>query len=56
MAETESLLSHIDDQHRTADQSLVDFDSNGDPDNPMDWPKAYKLGIVTLLAFMAFTV
>ena len=57
MDETQSLLGHVDEhQHRTAVQSLIDFDPNGDPDNPMDWPKTYKLGVVTLLAVMAFTV
>ena len=35
---------------------IVDFDPSGDPENPRDWPKAYKWGIVALLAFMAFTV
>ena len=35
---------------------IVDFDPNGDPENPRDWPKTYKWGIVSLLAFMAFTV
>jgi hypothetical protein len=35
---------------------IVDFDPNGDPENPMDWPTGFKWGIVALLAFMAFTV
>ena len=35
---------------------VVRFDPNGDPLNPQDWPKAYRWGIVLLLAFMAFTV
>jgi len=35
---------------------VVDFDPNGDSENPRDWPKLYKWGIVALLAFMAFTV
>lgn len=34
----------------------VDFDPNGDPENPIEWPKAYKTGVVALLAFMSFTV
>jgi hypothetical protein len=34
----------------------VEFDPDGDPENPLDWPKAYKMGIVALLAMMAFTV
>ncbi|KAK4497736.1 hypothetical protein PRZ48_010389 [Zasmidium cellare] len=35
---------------------IVDFDPEGDEENPMDWPTTYKWGIVALLAFMAFTV
>lgn len=37
---------------------IIDFDQHhdGDPENPMDWPTAYKWSIVSLLAFMAFTV
>lgn len=38
------------------EQPLVDFDPKGDPDNPLNWSKSYKGGIVALLAFMAFTV
>lgn len=37
-------------------KDLVDFDPLGDAENPLDWPRAYKWGIVALLAFMAFTV
>ncbi|KAK1831546.1 major facilitator superfamily domain-containing protein [Podospora conica] len=33
-----------------------DFDPLGDVDNPLEWPIAFKWGIVTLLALMAFTV
>lgn len=61
MDETRPLLR---DAEATADASvkaahakdIVDFNPNGDPENPRDWPKAYKWGIVALLAFMAFTV
>jgi hypothetical protein len=35
---------------------LVEFDPNGDPENPLEWPVAFKWGIVALLALMAFTV
>ncbi len=35
---------------------VVDFDPDGDADNPMEWPAAFKWGIVLLLALMAFTV
>ncbi|KAK7743452.1 hypothetical protein SLS53_003986 [Cytospora paraplurivora] len=46
-----------DDQlDRVPNKDVVGFDPNGDTENPMDWPKAYKWGIVALLAFMAFTV
>jgi hypothetical protein len=34
----------------------VEFDPNGDPENPLEWPKGYKIGVVSLLALMAFTV
>jgi MFS family permease len=37
-------------------KDIVSFDPNGDSQNPRDWPKAYKWGIVALLALMAFTV
>lgn len=47
-------LRYDDENAKTAD--VVDFDPNGDEENPMDWPKSYKWGIVALLAFMAFTV
>lgn len=40
----------------SSDSDIVDFDPKGDPENPRDWPNAYKWGIVTLLAFMSFTV
>lgn len=45
-----------DQADRVPSKDLVEFDPNGDHENPMDWPKAYKWGIVALLAFMAFTV
>ncbi|TEA18514.1 Efflux pump radE [Colletotrichum sidae] len=35
---------------------LLDFDPNGDPENPREWPTAFKWTIVGLLACMAFTV
>lgn len=34
----------------------IDFDPQGDVNNPIDWPKSYKNGVTWLLAFMAFTV
>ena len=59
IAETEPLLGTGAD--RTQDVSshndaIVDFDPAGDPENPLEWPKAFKWSIVALLAFMAFTV
>lgn len=45
-----------DDQSHNTAKDIVCFDPNGDPENPMDWPSAYKWGIVALLAAMAFTV
>ncbi|KAK3339962.1 major facilitator superfamily domain-containing protein [Lasiosphaeria hispida] len=41
---------------RIVNGCVVDFDPNGDVDNPLEWPIAYKWGIVALMALMAFTV
>jgi hypothetical protein len=59
--ETRPLLRHGDTAENGSlkaahGSDIVDFDPNGDPENPQDWPKAYKWSIVALLAFMAFTV
>jgi hypothetical protein len=63
--ETQPLLgSHTIAERREEDEAgilnrgsdIVDFDPNGDPENPMEWPTAFKWSIVALLAFMAFTV
>ncbi|TQN65305.1 Efflux pump radE [Colletotrichum shisoi] len=35
---------------------LLDFDPNGDSDNPREWPTPFKWTIVGLLALTAFTV
>ena len=57
MDETRPLLEHIDNSlGHSVERPLVDFDLNGDPENPMDWSGAYKRGVVILLAVMAFTV
>ena len=68
MEETQPLLRPVlsreesgrhDQEHRPDPSKgfiIVDFDPNGDSDNPMDWPKLYRWGIVGLLALMAFTV
>lgn len=37
-------------------KDIVDFDPNGDPENPQDWASSYKWGIVALLAIQAFAV
>ncbi|KAI0469559.1 MFS transporter [Xylaria cf. heliscus] len=61
MDETQPLLAevHLVDTERcdaVSRKDIVDFDVDGDAENPMEWPAAYKLGIVSLLFLMAFTV
>ena len=61
MDETQPLLqdAHLVYVEREDDPSakdIVDFNPDGDAENPMEWPQAYKWGIVALLSFMAFTV
>jgi hypothetical protein len=57
MEESQPLLGHeAEYQIHATSQTLVDFDPKGDAENPLEWPKAYKNGVVALLAFMAFTV
>ncbi|QDS71199.1 hypothetical protein FKW77_010266 [Venturia effusa] len=64
MSETDPLL-----RSRSNDQAIIDdpqeeedafqdaeFQSEGCFDNPMNWPRSYKWGVIALLAFMAFTV
>ncbi|GAB1320946.1 MFS multidrug transporter [Madurella fahalii] len=36
--------------------TIVDFDPQGDPENPLEWPTPFKWSVVGMLAFMAFTV
>lgn len=56
-AATAAAVPMLDDRHHAVpNKDIVDFDPDGDPENPMDWPAAYKWGIVALLAAMAFTV
>ncbi|TKA71545.1 hypothetical protein B0A55_07062 [Friedmanniomyces simplex] len=43
-------------QGKTDSKSTLDFDPDGDPDDPQQWRTSYKWGVVLLLAFMAFTV
>lgn len=61
MDETQPLLQDVnlvydERQAIVPNKDIVDFDPNGDEENPIEWPTAYKWGIVSLLAFMAFTV
>lgn len=35
-------------------QVADEFDCNGDPENPLEWPSSYKWGVVALLSFMGF--
>lgn len=56
MDESQPLLRHISESNHNANDPRIDFDPNGDPDNPLDWPSAYKKAVVFLLALMAFTV
>ncbi|KAI7376818.1 hypothetical protein KC336_g19682, partial [Hortaea werneckii] len=42
--------------HHAAPYPDADFDRDGDQDDPRQWPMAYRWGLVSLLALMAFTV
>jgi MFS family permease len=39
-----------------AETTIVEFDPRGDPENPLDWPAPFKWAVVSMLAFMSFTV
>ncbi|EXJ78448.1 hypothetical protein A1O1_08848 [Capronia coronata CBS 617.96] len=59
--ETQPLLRQrtadsVDNKSVTQDDVVVDFDADGDDENPLDWRPAYKWGIVALLSFISFTV
>ncbi|KAF3059891.1 hypothetical protein GL218_05155 [Daldinia childiae] len=61
MDETQPLLqdAHLVFNERPDQASIkdiVDFHPDGDEENPLEWPQAYKWAIVALLALMAFTV
>lgn len=43
-------------QYDDATKDVIDFHPNGDADDPLQWPVAYKWSVVALLAVMAFTV
>jgi hypothetical protein len=61
-AEQEPLLQSLSQtlsntsQRERRRSSIADADLDGDPDNPLEWPAAFKWTIVALLALMAFTV
>lgn len=46
----------INDPAAKTKTNVVEFDSEHDVEDPMQWPKAYKSFVVFLLALMAFTV
>jgi hypothetical protein len=57
LSSTSTLNNHVSDpDHDAVYDKVVDFNPEGDPDNPMEWPQPYKRGVIMLLAFMAFTV
>ncbi|KAI1367665.1 MFS transporter [Xylaria arbuscula] len=61
MDETQPLLAEerlvdIERCDEVPQKDIVDFNVDGDAENPMEWPNAYKWGVVLLLSFMAFTV
>ncbi|KAH9843316.1 putative mfs multidrug transporter protein [Teratosphaeria destructans] len=61
MDETEPLLGSTPEQvyHPRGDNTKINVGSDfaqHDPANPRRWSKAYKRGIIALLAFMSFTV
>ncbi len=59
VAEEQPLLrstpEDLEDGTRHA-EVILDFDPEGDDENPREWPVAFKWAIVLLLACMAFTV
>ena len=65
MDETQPLLQPLEDaimsndaaqRPHTAEDALLAFNPDGDPDNPRAWPASYRWGLTAILAFMAFTV
>ncbi len=57
MEESQPLLRSISEPREpTVNEPRVDFNPSGDPENPLEWPNAYKMIVVSLLALMAFTV
>ncbi|KAI0162269.1 MFS transporter [Xylariaceae sp. FL1272] len=61
MDETQPLLPDSDrnrviEEDANTDPNIVTFNPEGDEENPLEWPSAYKWAVVGLLAFMAFNV
>lgn len=63
MDEASPLLqnAHVEGVNRLEDETrkdvlIIDFDPNGDSENPTEYSKAYKWSIVALLAFISFIV
>lgn len=57
--EADPLLLESESEYRSSleySRDTVDFDRNGDPENPLEWPDFYKWGIVALLSLMGFTM
>ncbi len=64
--ETEPLLVRRDSLDSDLEEALarthakddleLDFDPNGDPENPREWSTGYKWTITLIVTFMAFTV
>jgi MFS family permease len=65
--ETEPLLNTASDLARVRSNQqvvhdprkpsrIIDFDPNGDPENPQEWPRPFKWAITLILVFMAFSV
>lgn len=49
-------LEDLEDGGIRHTEVILDFDPEGDDENPREWPTAFKWAIVLLLACMAFTV
>lgn len=61
MDENQPLLGANEDRVRRRDEvdalhGTIDFNPKGDPENPLEWPAAFKWSVVALLALMSFTV
>jgi hypothetical protein len=57
MDESQPLLGQAGEpQYSATTSKLIDFDPNGDPDDPLEWSNGYKARVVCLLALLSFTV